>query len=54
MNPQRLAAEYEEIRSVLDRHRKQLDDFNLGRFEDEYAQAILHLDVLIEQLQAFR
>jgi len=54
MNPQQLSAEYSDFRSVLHTHRQLLDEYNLGRYEDEYAQAISRLDVLIDELAAFR
>ncbi|MCH9729753.1 MAG: hypothetical protein K0U84_08785 [Actinomycetia bacterium] len=54
MNPQQLVAEYDEMRGVLHRHRQQLDDCNLGRYHDEYAQAIRGLDALIDGLATFR
>ena len=54
MNPRQLAAQYGDFRNLLIQHRVQLDEYNLGRYEEEYTQVISRLSTLIDELETFR
>ncbi|MBE7190931.1 MAG: hypothetical protein INR66_00430 [Gordonia polyisoprenivorans] len=54
MNPQTLAAQYEEVLGRLKRERTQLAEANLLRLEDEYQRAITALAALVDALHAHR
>ena len=53
MNPKKLAADYADFRQLLQQHRRQLDDYNLGRFDEDYGAVLQRLDNLIEGLESF-